>query len=1009
MRVVGDDLVGRAGELARLDALLDGVELGAASVVVITGEAGIGKTALLGALARRAVDRGFAVAIGRCAPSGSPPYWPWPRLLRALGGRADEVAAATVGGRAGLFAAAADRLEQSSASRPIVVVIDDLQWADESALALGSFLVAAAGGLRIALAFGVRDEPAEMIPALRDALAALPADVMRLPLTGLDQASTRDLLGRVLGYNPAPATVEGLHARTAGNPLFVSECGRLLAARGASAAAAVPEGVRQVITRRLARLSRRAYTVLAAASVIDNFDPDLLSALTDMAAAAVAAGLDEGNEARLVVIEEDGYGFAHALIRQTLLDTQAAGPRAELHRRAATMLETRLTEAAPDARAALAEQAAAHWARVAVGGRPRAARLAVEAAQSALAQLGYDHAARLYRWARDLGDDTVQTLTELGEAEVLAGQLAEGRQTLATAAARAAVERRGEALARAVLAAGSGVGGYEVDVRDEQQAAWLHDALSLLGDDDSRPRAAALARVALLDDSLPVGHRATLADEAAAMAARLGDTAGEVAALAARCDVLSGPDHVDDRLVATTRMVELARRQRDPVILLVARRHRLLALLEHGEIARVDDEIAAYARTSEHLRVPLYSWIVPVWRAMRALMDGDLAGASDQCDAAEALGRTAGSANADVLVFTLRFAIARASGSTAALDPDVERILGDYEGYPAADGMRAVHLLLTGRSDAARRVLQRRMSAGIESIPRDSEWLETLWNLGAVAIPTGDREMIEAVHDALVPYAHLWVVDGIGAACYGSVSHQLGRLSTALHRRDETRHWLDTAHQAHTAAGADHLAASTAALLHSVEPVPPGPRRQLPASTGELVHDGPVWHLRWQGVAVTVRHSKGVLDIARLVAQPGREFHALDLLDATGSTPRAGGVGPVLDDQAKRAYKRRLEELADDLAEAADTSNEARIAWLEHERELLISELSRAYGLGGRARTVGDPVERARKAVGMRIGTAVRAIAAVHPHLGRHLDRSLVTGRYCSYQPETDAKWRVDL
>ena len=82
---------------------------------------------------------------------------------------------------------------------------------------------------------------------------------------------------------------------------------------------------------------------------------------------------------------------------------------------------------------------------------------------------------------------------------------------------------------------------------------------------------------------------------------------------------------------------------------------------------------------------------------MRALMDGDLAGASDQCDAAEALGRTAGSANADVLVFSLRFAIARASGSTAALDADVERILGDYEGYPAADGMRAVHLLLTGR------------------------------------------------------------------------------------------------------------------------------------------------------------------------------------------------------------------------------------------------------------------------------------------------------------------------
>jgi hypothetical protein len=394
---------------------------------------------------------------------------------------------------------------------------------------------------------------------------------------------------------------------------------------------------------------------------------------------------------------------------------------------------------------------------------------------------------------------------------------------------------------------------------------------------------------------------------------------------------------------------------------------------------------------------------------MRALMDGDRQRAEDQCDAAEALGRSAGSTNADVLAFSLRFAIARASGSTAALSPDVERILGDYEGYPAADGMRTVHLLLTGRDDQARHVLQRRMTAGIDSIPRDSEWLEALWNLGEVAAAVAELEAVEAIHDQLVPYADLWAVDGVGAACYGVVSHQLGRLSLALDRHDDARRWLDAASHAHESVGAEHLAASTEALRLSLTSRPPRRRTSTTATINELARDGPVWHLRWQGTAATVRHSKGVLDIARLLERPGQEIHAVDLMDATGSAPNTGDAGPMLDDKARRAYKQRLGDLEDDLNEATSMADDGRVARLEHERDLLVTEITRAYGLGGRPRTVGDPAERARKAVGMRIATAIRAIAATDPELARHLDRSIVTGRYCSYQPEIDTTWRVSI
>ena len=1004
MPLVEDGPVGRSGELARIEALLDRVAKDHASVVVVAGEAGVGKSTLLEAAVDRAAQRGFAVALGRCAPSQSPPYWPWPRVFRALCGSTGPFAIASKG-RAALFAAGADCLEQASAERPVFIAVDDLQWADESSLALASYLAAAGAGLPIGLAFGVRDDAGERSPPLTSWLAELPADVVHLSLGGIDRSAAFDLVRSVLGREPSATMVDDLHARTGGNPLFVAECARLLAEPGISAPLQVPERVRQVITRHLARLTDEAYTVLAAAAVADEFDLDVLAGLTDLTATQVAEGLGEALAARLVITDGDDYRFAHELLRDTLLDTQPHGRRVMLHQRAADMFEARLEGSPPPVRGALAAQAAAHRARV-PGGGSRAAALAVDAARQAADLLAHDHAATLYRWAQELGDHSLDTLTDLGEAQVLAGQLSRGRETLATVAVRASAERRGDLLCRAVLAGGSGVGGYEVDVRDPQQVPRLRDVLALIGDDDRRLRSAVLARIALVDTSLTVEDRAALADDAAAMAARSRDIAAEVAALAARCDILSGPDHVEDRLAATTRMVQLAQQHGDPVTLLVARRQRLLALLEHGEIGRADDEIAAYARTSDHLRLPLYSWTVPVWRGMRCLMDGDHERARRHCDAAEALGRAAGSSNADVLTFSLRFAIERAGGSTAALEADVERILGAYDGYPAADGMRVVHLVLTDRDDEARRVLRRRMSVGIESIPRDSEWLETLWNLGEAAVALAEPDAVEAIHDALAPYAHRWVIDGVGAACYGIVSHQLGRLSAALDRPDEARQWLDAAGHAHQTIGATALTATTAALGRSLTPRVADRASDTETSINELSRDGPVWHLRWMGRATTVRHSKGIVDIALLLKRPETEILALDLVDPTGTAP-LGDAGPMLDDQARRAYKRRLEELEADLDEASAMADQGWVARLEHERDLLVTEITRAYGPGGRARTVGDPAERARKAVGMRIATAIRAIADTAPDLARHLDRSILTGRYCSYRPETETSWTI--
>src|SRR5207249_7588151 len=131
----------------------------------------------------------------------------------------------------------------------------------------------------------------------------------------------------------------------------------------------------------------------------------------------------------------------------------------------------------------------------------------------------------------------------------------------------------------------------------------------------------------------------------------------EVSALAASNDALAGPDHVVERSASAERMVELAQTVDDPALLLLARRIRLVVLLEQGRVAEVDLEIESYARGAERLRLPLYSWPVPIWRGMRALMGGDLDAALHYADEALAIGTKAGSDNAEMMVFTLRIAI----------------------------------------------------------------------------------------------------------------------------------------------------------------------------------------------------------------------------------------------------------------------------------------------------------------------------------------------------------------
>ena len=208
--------------------------------------------------------------------------------------------------------------------------------------------------------------------------------------------------------------------------------------------------------------------------------------------------------------------------------------------------------------------------------------------------------------------------------------------------------------------------------------------------------------------------------------------------------------------------------------------------------------------------------------------------------------------------------------------------------------------------------------------------------------------------------------------------------------------------------------ARTPALLARLDalaaPRPQAPSAGAAEAAGRLRRSGQVWLVEWRGRRSTVPDCKGIRDLAVLLARPGQPVPALELVEATGGPPAAaagGSLGPVLDATARRAYRQRLADLEGELAEAEENADLGRLERLRAERSMLAAELAGALGLGGRARFAGDPAERARKAVTMRIRAAISAVAAQDDALARHLRNAIRTGRLCSYQPEETVSWRT--
>jgi class 3 adenylate cyclase/tetratricopeptide (TPR) repeat protein len=820
-------LFGRERELAELRRALEDAADSRGSLFLISGEPGVGKTRLADALSQAAREQGALVLWGRCwEAGGAPAYWPWLQVLRGYvrDGRAAEVAqqigpgadalaqlvpelgiAPGVAGQPAesddarfvLFNAVTGFLREASRRAPLVVVLDDLQAADDPSLLLLDFLARELRDASI-LAIGTY-RPLELHAS--DVIGRLTRDGRVIPLSGLSEQDVRRFVAERSGVD-SDELARAVHNATEGNPFFVEELVRLLVAEGSlerpgalvSVTLPVPDSVRGAIGRHLAPLSADTVKVLELASVVgkeftfaaleraSRLPPERLLDVLDR---AISNGLVE--EVATVV---GRYRFVHALVREVLYDRIRAGERVELHRRAAAALESIYADDPEPHMAELAH----HFLMAAPGGDlERAIDYTTQAGDRAMALLAFEEAVRHYRHAleaierRDPADPAARRdlLLDLGAALRKAGDPLAAKEAFHDAADLS--RRLGDPEKQAQATLGFAEPYWTTGVVDQSVIAMLEDALDALGEEDTRLRAALLARLSTeLYYATPRSRADELSAQAVEITRRLGDQGALASVLDARLAATWAPDNLEERLKLSEQVVDLAERAGDKETALRVRAFHVSCQLEAADVARSDEALQAARQRAEYLRQPRYLWHVTGVRTLRALMSGRLADGERLMEEALEFGRHADERIARhiyaIQLTTLRYT----QGRLEEIEPTMRSFVDQY---PHLHGWRSTLALLYAELDQpakARAEFEAVGAGGWAQVPRDSAWLLTICRAADTCSKLGDPEAAAELYELLLPFAERNVVLGrVASIAIGSASRHLGQLAATLERFDE--------------------------------------------------------------------------------------------------------------------------------------------------------------------------------------------------------------------------------
>jgi class 3 adenylate cyclase/tetratricopeptide (TPR) repeat protein len=860
---VGRIFVAREDELARLEQLWKEAVASERRVVLLAGEPGVGKTRLAAEMARGVHDEGGVVLGGRCDEDLGVPYQPFVEALRyyvahaaepALGRYPGELArlvpelAETVPGlpeplrsdpeteRYRLFDALVAWLAAVSAEAPVLLVLDDLQWAAKPTLLLLRHVLRSSDPLRLLVLVTYRDTELARGHPLLELLADLrrASGIERLSLPGLDGPGVAAFMEQAAGHaldEEGTALAQAIWAETEGNPFFVTEVLRHLAETGAierregqwvTAASledlGIPEGVREVVGRRLSRLSETANRALSVAAVAgQEFEAGVVHAAARLDEDELFIALDEAVAARLVVeVPGSGprYRFAHALIQVTLYEELSSAHRVGLHRRVAEAIEALHAGVVDDYLPALAH----HWARAAAPAAEtdKAVAYATRAGDRALALLAPDEAATYYRQALDLIDasqgppDEIQRLDlliSLGEAQRRAGEFAH-RETLLDAARLAQAGGNADALARAALANQRGMWASGVGTVDADRVVVLEAALEAVSKEDSTTRARLLA--ALGEELIYTGdreRRVRLSDEAAAMARRIGDATTLARVLLHRQPTITAPTTLAERQADSAEIISLAQRIGDPLLESRASLLRFRAAMEAGEVQEAERCLDAAEQLVGELHDPFLRWFAVVNRATALTFAGRIDEADRLVVLAGEIGYATGQPDASLFLAVQKFQIRFEQGRLSEVEENLKETVDRHPELLVSRSILALLACELDRPDDARRSFDVVSAGGFDRVPFDNLWLRTMTDCAAVCSYLSDDRAAASLHEALTPYAHQFMANAW--AVTGSVVYYLGLLATTLGHFDEAEARFHAAEAAHARVGAPAWLART--------------------------------------------------------------------------------------------------------------------------------------------------------------------------------------------------------
>jgi DNA-binding CsgD family transcriptional regulator len=850
--------VGRQDELGLLREGWAEAASGRRRAVLIVGEAGIGKSRLAAEVAVAADRDGARVLLGHCDEEAVVPYQPIVELLTALVESApSEVLAGAVrgsetelvallpdlapltrhqptkmvgkseAGRFRLFEGVARLVVAACQDAPVLLVLEDLHWADRPTGQLLRHLVRRADRARLLVLGTVRGTRLDghLLTLGDDLRREHGAEVMLLRGLGVGEVGAlidaRLALVANLDADERVRLAELLHRETGGNPLLVGEVLRHLESeppmRTAASPLGMPQTVRDAVISRLQGLPPDSRHLLAVAAVAGRrFRVDVVSQAAELSGERLVDALEQAMASGFVDEATDLPGwlrFSHALVHDALEQELSSTRRRRLHRLLGEIFE------AEGAAAHLAELAHHFHAAASPTDHTRAVTFAVAAAEEATAKLAHEQAAVLYDKAlealglspTDVGAREVELLILQAGAYRRAGLLVPARAAALRGVDIARRVRAPQLLADATLALAESA---PVVGSDPDLTAALSKALQRGHGLDLARRARLLASLAQAEYyEAPPDHRRDLTVQAVAAARAAGDDQTLASVLSACHVALWGLTDAEERLRIADELLALAGQLDDDELALQGQAWRVVDLLEVGDVAGADRAIGAHARLARDLGQPLQIRDAALWAATRAQLDGRFRDAERESHRALNLGRRAQDPHADMFWWVQRYWLvleqdASVPDITALLDMSLE-FADRYAHVPAWRAKVALLHARLGDREAAAAVASQLSAHRLAELPRDAVWIGGLYYLAEVASFLEDGSQAAVLYDVLEPYADRIVVIDRALICLGSVARVLGLLASVLGDDAASRRHLQDALARHEAMAAKPLAART--------------------------------------------------------------------------------------------------------------------------------------------------------------------------------------------------------